>query len=269
MSRKYLGDKFDIHGGGMDLMFPHHEAEIAQSEACNHVSPAKYWLHNNMITINGQKMGKSLGNFINLQQLFSGNHALLEQGYSPMTIRFFILQSHYRSTLDFSNDALKAANKGLKKAINGLRIAKNLVYHPDTTVAINDKNNAEIQQIVKAIYEGMNDDFNTAVVVGHLFNLLKKINSVYLGQIPIASISEENFNLMRQTYITFIEEILGLSEEKPTNLEIALEVALLQYKEAKINKEYEKIDKIRQYFKKMGLVLKDMKDRVDWAYDEL
>src|SRR5690554_2446614 len=146
MSSKYLGSQFDIHGGGMDLLFPHHECEIAQGNACNHVDPAKYWMHNNMITINGQKMGKSLGNFITLQQLFTGDHPLLEQAYSPMTIRYFILTAHYRSTLDFSNSALQAAQKGYKKIINGLRIAKKLTYVPDGQTAVDPQQLEQVDQ---------------------------------------------------------------------------------------------------------------------------
>ena len=158
MSEKYLGKQFDIHGGGMDLMFPHHECEIAQGNACNHVDPAKYWMHNNMITINGQKMGKSLGNFITLQQLFKGEHDLLDQAYSPMTIRYFILTAHYRSTLDFSNEALKAAQKGYKKIINGLRIAKSLEFVAEENAAVDQDQVQQVEQNIQNAFKAMDDD---------------------------------------------------------------------------------------------------------------
>jgi len=159
MSEKYLGKQFDIHGGGMDLMFPHHECEIAQGNACNHVDPAKYWMHNNMITINGQKMGKSLGNFITLQQLFKGEHDLLDQAYSPMTIRYFILTAHYRSTLDFSNEALKAAQKGYKKIINGLRIAKSLEFVAEENAAVDQDQVQQVEQNIQNAFKAMEDRY--------------------------------------------------------------------------------------------------------------
>ncbi len=179
MSAKYLGKQFDIHGGGMDLMFPHHECEIAQGKAGHGKDPVKYWMHNNMITINGQKMGKSLGNFITLHELFSGKHDLLEQAYSPMTIRYFILTAHYRSTLDFSNEALQAAQKGYKKIFNGLKIAKNLVYPDNIAVELQEEQIKQVDQSINYAYRAMDDDFNTAQAIGHLFNLLKKINSIF------------------------------------------------------------------------------------------
>ena len=193
MSSKYLGNQFDIHGGGMDLMFPHHECEIAQGNACNHQDPARYWMHNNMITINGQKMGKSLGNFITLQELFSGSHDLLEQAYSPMTIRYFMLTAHYRSTLDFSNEALKAAQKGYKKLINGLRIARILEFQPENGVELDEKQIQQIESSIANAYRAMDDDFNTAQAIGHLFNLLKKINSIFTGQLKAAALGEAVF----------------------------------------------------------------------------
>jgi cysteinyl-tRNA synthetase len=267
MSTKYLGKQFDIHGGGMDLMFPHHESEIAQSNACNGCSPAKYWMHNNMITINGQKMAKSLGNFITMNQLFTGSNAMLERAYSPMTVRFFILQAQYRSTLDFSNDSLVAANKGYKKIINGLRIAKKLVYS-ETGKPKDTKLNDEILKIIDQCFDGMNDDFNTAITVGHLFNLLKKINSVYTGGIDSGTLEEEVFNKMISVYITFLEEILGLVEEKSSDMEGFISALIELYKDAKATKQYDKVDIIRAQFKTQGIVLKDMKSGVDWAYEE-
>ncbi|WP_044201486.1 cysteine--tRNA ligase [Flammeovirga sp. OC4] len=268
MSRKYLGDHFDIHGGGMDLKFPHHEAEIAQSNACNHVEPAKYWLHNNLITINGQKMGKSLGNFITLEELFEGKHELLEEAYSPMTIRFFILQAQYRSTLDFSNEALKAARKGYRKVMNGLRLAKSMEYKTDDSIEVNEKQAKNIESIVNSIYRGMNDDFNTAVAMAGIFNLLKKINAVHGGNIPAAQLGEKAFNDMISNYITFIEDVLGLKEETPDHFFQALDYIIKDYSSAKEVRDYDKVDAIRAQLKDMGVVVKDTKAGVEWAYDE-
>jgi len=271
MSSKYLGNRFDIHGGGMDLLFPHHECEIAQGNACNHQDPAKYWMHNNLITINGQKMGKSLGNFINLQELFQGSHALLEQAYSPMTIRFFILTAHYRSTLDFSNEALKAAQKGYKKLINGLRIAKMISYDTSVEELDEELDEEQIKQIesnIAAAYRAMDDDFNTAQAIGHLFNLLKKINSIYTGQLQPAALGEDVFNKLIQTYSDFVVEILGLIEEKSDSQAQMLDLLLKIYAEAKLARDYKKVDDIRAGLKELGFVVKDMKDKIDWAYEE-
>ncbi|WMJ72562.1 cysteine--tRNA ligase [Cytophagaceae bacterium ABcell3] len=267
MSAKYLGTYFDIHGGGMDLMFPHHECEIAQAKAGHSHDPAKYWLHNNMITINGQKMGKSLGNFITMEQLFSGNHELLERSYSPMTIRFFILQAHYRSTLDFSNEALIAAGKGYKKLINGLRNAKSLVYTQGNEI-LDAKVDENILRLSEKCFDGLNDDFNTAVTIANLFNLLKKINSISTGQLHPGKISQETFDRMKNTFIGIVEDVLGLYEEKVGSAEGLIDGLLEIYREAKANKDFEKVDKIRAYFKKEGLVIKDMKHSIDWAYEE-
>lgn len=268
MSSKYLGKHFDIHGGGMDLMFPHHECEIAQGNACNHQDPAKYWMHNNMITINGQKMGKSLGNFITLQELFNGDHKLLDQAYSPMTIRYFMLTAHYRSTLDFSNDALKAAQKGYKKIINGLRIAKKLQFIADENIELDGEQIKQVEQSITNAYRAMDDDFNTAQAIGHLFNLLKKINSMYTGQLHPAQLGEEVFGNIIQTFIVFVEKILGLQEEKSDNQQALLDVLLHLYSEAKTARNYDKVDEIRNALKSMGFVVKDMKDKIDWAYEE-
>ncbi|TFV93156.1 cysteine--tRNA ligase [Algoriphagus kandeliae] len=268
MSSKYLGTQFDIHGGGMDLMFPHHECEIAQGNACNHQDPARYWMHNNMITINGQKMGKSLGNFITLQELFTGNHKLLDQAYSPMTIRYFMLTAHYRSTLDFSNEALKAAQKGYKKMINGLRTAQLLEYQADDSTALDEKQIQQIESSIANAYRSMDDDFNTAQAIGHLFNLLKKINSIFTGQLKSAALGEEVFEKLKNTYITFVTDILGLIEEKSDNQGSMIDLLLKLYSEAKTARDYAKVDEIRAGLKDMGFVVKDMKDRIDWAYEE-
>ncbi|WP_345373979.1 cysteine--tRNA ligase [Algivirga pacifica] len=269
MSAKYLGEQFDIHGGGMDLKFPHHEAEIAQSTACHHKIPAKYWMHNNMITINGQKMGKSLGNFITLEELFDGKHDLLESAYSPMTMRFFILQAQYRSTLDFSNEGLKAARKGYRKMMNGLKVAKHLTYVPEEGVEQDEKQIKQIESIINSIFRGMNDDFNTAVTIASLFNLLKKINLIHNGNLSASAIGEELFNKMVNLFITMVVEVLGLVEERPDGFEVMLQYLIKEYKQAKEVRNYEKVDEIRAELKKVGVVLKDMKEGVDWAYDEL
>ena len=268
MSRKYLGDTFDIHGGGLDLMFPHHECEIAQSQASNsHSDAARYWVHNNMITVNGQKMGKSLGNFINLSELFSGNHAMLEQAYSPMTIRFFILQAHYRSTLDFSNEALQAAQKGYRKLMNGLRVLDKLVY-PEEPAAPDEKLNEELLKLTEDCFRGLNDDLNTARTIASLFNLLKKINSLYLGQLPIGALTRGTFDTVRTAYTDLVLDVLGLKEEPTGDVEEMLDLVLGFYKEAKENKAYDKVDAIRAELKKQGIVIKDLKTGIDWAYEE-
>ncbi|WP_239020995.1 cysteine--tRNA ligase [Pontibacter arcticus] len=268
MSRKYLGKTFDIHGGGLDLMFPHHECEIAQSQAShNHTDAARYWIHNNMITVGGQKMGKSLGNFINLSELFNGNHDMLEQAYTPMTIRFFILQAHYRSTLDFSNDALQAARKGYSKLMNGLRILAKMDGQAGTGEP-DQKLNEELKKLVEDCFKGLNDDLNTAKTIASLFNLLKKINSLYLGQLTIASITTEVYTLLTETYRTLVLDVLGLQQESTADVEEMLHLVLGFYKEAKDTKAYDKVDEIRAELKKQGIVIKDLKTGIDWAYEE-
>ncbi|WP_242916111.1 cysteine--tRNA ligase [Pontibacter liquoris] len=269
MSRKYLGITFDIHGGGLDLMFPHHECEIAQSQASDsHTDAAKYWVHNNMITVNGQKMGKSLGNFINLSELFSGNHAMLEEKYSPMTIRFFILQAHYRSTLDFSNEALQAARKGYTKLMNGLRVLAKLSTAVEDAGTPDAQLNEELLKLSEDCFRGMNDDLNTARTIAALFNLLKKINSLYLGQLPMAAITRGTFDTIRSTYTQLVLDVLGLQEEPSGDVEEMLELVLGFYKEAKETKAYDKVDHIRAELKKQGIVIKDLKTGIDWAYEE-
>jgi len=267
MSTKYLGKQFDIHGGGMDLKFPHHECEIAQAVGNYGQEPVKYWLHANMLTVNGQKMSKSLGNSILPEELFTGNHALLEEAFSPMTLRFAILQTHYRSTMDISNDALKAAKKAYKKVMNGLRIVKNFVYEANENPK-NEALNTEITQIVQEMYEGMNDDFNTAKALAALFNLLKKVNQFYNRQLNLNELTPQNFELMQSSYINFVEKVFGLKEEGIENTKNLVEVLLQVYKEAKQNKNYEQVDAIRKHFKEVGIVVKDLKDRIDWAYEE-
>lgn len=267
MSSKYLGATFDIHGGGMDLKFPHHECEIAQGIGITGKEPVKYWMHSNMLTVNGQKMSKSLGNSFLPAELFAGSHPLLEQAYSPMTVRFFMLQSQYRSTLDFSNDALKAAQKGFRRLTNGLRIAKTINFEP-AEVATDDKKKQDIEKSIAAFYDAMNDDLNTAVAIAQLFNLLKYVNMIYMNQLQPAAIGEETFNELKDKFVLFIEGILGLKEEKAENSDAVLNGMLNLYREYKAAQQYDKVDEIRSYFKANGMSIKDMKHRIDWAWEE-
>ncbi len=268
MSTKYLGKQFDIHGGGLDLKFPHHECEIAQCVAGYGVSPAKYWMHANMLTVNGQKMSKSLGNSFLPHQLFNGDHELLDKAYSPMAVRFFMLQTHYRSTLDLSNEALTAASKGYKKLANGLRVVRQISYPPNWQGEINEQLDQQINQLCDNCYHAMNDDFNTAKAIAHLFNILKKINTMHNGNLDIGQVSSKTFERMKSTFQKFVQDVLGLKEEKPNETELLLEIILESYREAKAGKNYEKVDSIRDQLKKQGIVLKDMKTDVDWAYEE-
>lgn len=267
MSAKYLGKEFDIHGGGMDLKFPHHECEIAQGTALTGTDPVRYWMHSNMLTVNGQKMSKSLGNSFLPSELVTGEHDLLEQAFSPMTVRFFMLQSQYRSTLDFSNEALKAAQKGYKRLVNGLRIVKMLEYTEEEGVVSDDKKKEDIEKSVQGFYNAMNDDLNTAVAIANLFNLLKYVNMIYLNQLKPAALGEATFTLLKSEFIFAFENILGLREEKSTG-EAVLRGMLSLYKEYKAAQQYDKVDEVRTYFKEQGLVIRDMKHRIDWAYEE-
>jgi cysteinyl-tRNA synthetase len=266
MSTKYLGPRFDIHGGGMDLKFPHHECEIAQAVGVNGEEPVRYWLHCNMLTVNGEKMSKSKGNSFLPAELFAGTHPLLTQGFSPMTVRFFMLQAHYRSTLDFSNEALVAARKGYIKLINGLNVLDKLSYPAESDVK--PEVEAELRKLTADCFIGLNDDLNTARTIASLFNLLKKINSIYTGHIPLGSISAETFGYVKQTYRALVLDILGLLEESTVNTGQLFEVLLRFYQEAKAAKNYARVDEIRAEFKKHGVVIKDMKNGIDWAYEE-
>ncbi|NNC84483.1 MAG: cysteine--tRNA ligase [Bacteroidia bacterium] len=257
MSTKYLGETFDIHGGGMDLLFPHHECEIAQSVGAYNKKPVKYWMHNNMITINGQKMGRSLGNFITLDEFFTGSHKLLEQSYSAMTIRFFILQAHYRSTVDFSNTALQAADKGYKKLMNSYSVLQNLQAGKESTVAI--------QPIMDACYKAMSDDLNSAMVLAKLFEAVSIVNSVNDGK---EKINEAEYQLLKQLYQTFVFDVLGLKEEETQSnddvsdlMQLIIELRAL----AKNNKDYATSDKIRDELNKMNYQIKDGKDGTSWS----
>lgn len=267
MSTKYLGEEFDIHGGGMDLKFPHHECEIAQNAGTHGRDGAKYWLHTNMLTVNGQKMSKSLGNSFLPSQLISGNHPLLDRGYSPMTIRFFMLQSHYASTLDFSNEALNAAYKGYMKLANGLRYIKQVEYTREPSPG-DPKQVEQINQFCDNCYHAMNDDFNTALAIGHLFNIVKKINSIQTGQLSLSEIGTETFARMKKTFVSFTEDVLGLKLELNLNAEKLLEAILFDYKKAKEEKNYTKVDEIRAQLKAEGVIVKDLKTGIDWAFEE-
>jgi cysteinyl-tRNA synthetase len=267
MGTKYLGETFDIHGGGLDLKFPHHECEIAQSVGAYGQDPVHYWLHSNMLTVNGQKMSKSLGNSFLPHELFAGTHDLLEEPYSPMTVKFFMLQSHYSSTLDFSNEALKAARKGYKKLINGLRLVREMEFVADDG-SFNEQTAAQIEKIIGNCHSAMNDDFNTALTIGQLFNLLKKINSLQTGGLKYSEIGEELFSKVKETYIDFVEQILGLKEEDPADLKDMVNALMEVYKNAKFRKDFDKVDEIRAVLKENGIIVKDMKTKIDWAYEE-
>ncbi|HRH48607.1 MAG TPA: cysteine--tRNA ligase [Panacibacter sp.] len=261
MATKYLGAQFDIHGGGMDLQFPHHECEIAQSTVCNHVTPVRYWIHNNMITINGKKMGKSYNNVIKLTELFSGNHPALEQAYHPMTIRFFILQTHYRSTLDFGNDALKAAEKGLKRlweAYENLdKIQSSAANAADTEL------DTKCVGLLNEFDEFMNDDFNTAKVLANMFELVPVINGIKDKHINQNALSAGTLKLLKEKMKTFIEGVFGLQnimEQGNSKIDGVIHLLMEIRKEAKLRKDYVTSDKIRNELTALGVQLKDEKD---------
>ncbi|MBK7172205.1 MAG: cysteine--tRNA ligase [Bacteroidales bacterium] len=261
MSAKYLGEQFDIHGGGMDLLFPHHESEIAQSTVCHHKTPARYWLHNNMITINGQKMGKSLGNFITLEEFFSGTHPSLEKAYSPMTIRFFILMAHYRSPLDFSNEALQAAEKGFSKMMKALLLLKKLA--PSDTSSVN------VDDLASKCYEAMNDDLNTPIVIANLFEGVRIINSVNdKKEMLTASDIEKLTSLLT----SFIFDILGLIPETDNSASNELVDGLMKLileirANARTNKDWPTSDQIRDSLVGLKISVKDTKEGVTWSVE--
>lgn len=261
MSTKYLGETFDIHGGGMDLKFPHHECEIAQATAANEKIPVRYWIHSNMLTVNGQKMSKSLGNSFLPRELFSGNHRLLEKGYSPSAVRFFMLQSHYSSTLDFSNEALQAAEKGYRKLSNALKIVKEISY--TGSPAVNDEFEKEIQAMINSCYENMSDDFNTAKTLAVLFEMASRINDLKSGNLKTNNVTEETFDHFKNTFIGFMEEVLGLQQETAQNDELldnVINVLIDLRKKARQDRNYALSDSIRDELKKAGVQLMDGKD---------
>lgn len=257
MSTKYLGEHFDIHGGGMDLIFPHHESEVCQSTVANGVESVKYWMHNNMITINGQKMGKSLGNFITLEQFFKGEHDSLEQAYSPMVIRFFIMQAHYRGTVDFSNSALQAAEKGMQKLYAAERLLNKL--------KASGHSSEDIQLWVNRCYEAMNDDLNTPKLIAELFDACRIINSVKDGHIQL---TEEDLELLKTNFRTFFFDILGMVPEVDSgNSDLTAELMNLIIEvrqDAKTNKNWALADLIRNKLGEAGVVIKDTKEGAEW-----
>lgn len=259
MSTKYLGETFDIHGGGLDLQFPHHEAEIAQSHGAFHVHPANYWIHHNLVTIDGQKMSKSLGNFITLEQLFSGDHDLLDRAYSPMTLRFFVLQAHYRSPVDFSNSALQAAEKGLNRLMNTHKLVAKLEYvQAETDSKLND----EVNRLCDQCYLQMSDDFNTAKLIAALFELGSKINAFYHQQIALGSISQVTFDRMVSTFDDFIFQIMGLKDEEQSDSqqkEGLINLLIDIRNQARGDKNFATADLIRDQLKELGVQLKDEK----------
>lgn len=262
MSGKYLGSQFDIHGGGMDLQFPHHECEIAQSEVAHGELMARYWMHNNMITINGRKMGKSYNNVIKLTEMFAGTHPLLEKPYAPMTIRFYVLQTHYRSTLDFSNEALQGAERGLQRLWDAYDTLQKLSYASNGT-ELNEELEKEVQRLCEECTEHMNDDMNTAKVMANLFELAPVINSLRHGQIKMSEISETTFNLLKKTWDVFLIDLLGLIPVKAgdsNKLGEVLQLLIDIRKEAKARKDYATSDKIRNQLLDLGIQLKDEKD---------
>lgn len=257
MSRKYLGDQFDIHGGGMDLAATHHTNEIAQSEACNHTSPAKYWMHTNMLTVNGTRMSKSAGNGFLPGELFTGNHPLLNRGYSPMSVRFFMLQAHYRSTLDFSNDALEAADKGYKRLMAAIGLL-------DKIVPSSKSNFGDLAEIKRRSYAAMDDDFNSPVLIAELFEAVRIINSIYDGKLTISSKDLED---MKSYLQAFVFDVLGLKDDQigdADNMDELMQIIINLRNEAKKNKDFVTSDRIREQLNSVGIQLKDNKDGTLW-----
>ena len=268
MGRKYLGEHFDIHGGGMDLVFPHHECEIAQAVAAEGEQMVRYWMHNNMITINGQKMGKSLGNFITLEQFFNGSHPALEKAYSPMTIRFFILSAHYRGTVDFSNEALQASEKGLERLLNGIALLQRIQPAKASDAATADVVNA----LPRKCYEAMNDDFQTPIVLSHLFDACRLINTLIDHK---AQISAEHLELLSATMRLFAFDLLGLNPENGNNNEAreeafghVVDMVLDLRAKAKADKDWATSDRIRDELSAAGFEVKDTKDGATWKLNK-
>ncbi len=257
MSRKYLGDQFDIHGGGMDLAATHHTNEIAQSEACNHTSPAKYWMHTNMLTVNGARMSKSAGNGFLPGELFTGNHPLLNRGYSPMAVRFFMLQAHYRSTLDFSNEALDAADKGYKRLMTAIGLLDKLKVSKGT-------DSFNLAEIKHKCYAAMDDDFNSPVLIAELFEIVRVINSIYDGK---AKVSQEGLESLKVFMKEFVEDILGLRNDQNSgsdDIDDVMNLVIKLRNEAKSNKDFVTSDGIRDELNAIGIQLKDSKEGTLW-----
>ena len=260
MGTKYLGETFDIHGGGMDLLFPHHESEIAQQTGITGHGPCKYWMHNNMITINGQKMGKSLGNFITLSEFFEGSHQMLEKAYSPMTIRFFILQAHYRSTVDFSNEALQAAEKGFGRLMQAYKTLQKL--QPSKSSSVN------VSEYRQRCYDAMNDDLNSPILIAHLFDITKVINSVNDKK---ETLTQADIDELKSIFDTFVFDILGLKDEQSGDntalLDGLISMILEVRQQAKSQKDWATSDRIRDDLQKLGVSIKDGKDGATWSLE--
>lgn len=269
MSEKYLGQEFDIHGGGMDLMFPHHECELAQNTASRGKGGVRYWMHNNMITINGQKMGKSLGNFITLDELFTGSHKILAQAYTPMTVRFFILQAHYRSTLDFSNEALQAAEKGLKRMLQAAREVGELPVGkalPETS--------SEIAALREKVYEALCDDLNTPIALSHLFEAVRLVNQAKDGKLTVG---EDDKKTLQQLFTDIVSEVLGIEDEQngyadgsSKDVEVIaglMDMILEERQEAKSRKDFARSDRIRDRLKEIGIRINDTKNGSEWTLE--
>jgi cysteinyl-tRNA synthetase len=260
MSEKYLGKKFDIHGGGMDLAATHHTNEIAQSQACYHTSPANIWMHTNMLTVNGTRMSKSLGNGFLPGELFTGSHPLLEKAYAPMTVRFFMLQTHYRSTLDFSNEALQASEKGLKRLWDAYETLQKLAIG-NGQLATDAELDAKVNKLVNEFDEFMNDDFNTAKVLGSMFELVPVINSIKDGLIQADAIAAATLTLLQQKFKSYLEDVFGLQNNAANNevLGGVMELLIDIRKEAKTKRDFATSDKIRNQLAALGINLKDEK----------
>ena len=264
MGKKYLGSHFDIHGGGMDLVFPHHECEIAQATASQGDDMVHYWMHNNMITINGQKMGKSLGNFITLFEFFTGDNKNLSQAYSPMTIRFFILQAHYRSTVDFSNEALQAAEKGLERLIDAWHTLEKLTPSETTT--------ADVRDLRSKCDEAINDDLNSPIVIAHLFDACRVINSIASGK---DTITEADLQELRDTFRLYCFDILGLREDSASGNAAreeafgkVVDLLLAKRQKAKAAKDWATSDAIRNQLTALGFEIKDGKNGAEWKLNK-
>ena len=260
MSTRYLGEEFDIHGGGLDLLFPHHECEIAQNTVAHGKKSVHYWMHNNMITVNGTKMGKSMGNFINLDEFFEGSHPLLDKPYEPMTIRFFILQSHYRSIADFSTDALHSAEIALKRLMDASRNT--------SKIPVSDSSSVEVQSLKQKCYDALNDDLNTPILIAHLFEATRIVNSAIAG---VEKLAQEDITALSELFQTFLHDLMGMEDDatlKDSNYEAfekAVDMLLELRQEAKQRKDWATSDKIRDDLTKIGFTVKDTKDGFEWS----
>lgn len=263
MSSKYLGDTFDIHGGGMDLQATHHTNEIAQSQACNHKAPVNYWMHTNMLTVNGVRMSKSAGNGFLPDELFTGNHPLLEKGYSPMSVRFFMMQTHYRSTLDFSNEALQASEKGYARLMAAIKTLDKIKASAQST--------SNVKELEKKCYEAMNDDFNTPVLVAHLFEAVRIINTANDGK---ETLTATDIELLKKLMHDFVFGVMGLKDETENNvadnklLEGVMQIILDIRKEVKARKDFATADKLRDELNKLNIAIKDTKEASVWSIEQ-